>query len=436
MGDHLRNKTLGSYASRYSVLVLGRLAGALCLFSVNILIVRFLGIDALADYAVFVSLVGILGVLLLLGFSPVASVFAAEYREKEQPALLRGFVFRAIKTGVATTLTMLLMLGGGRIFFPALVDTATLIFSTTVILTAGAMALLSLNGALHVGLGRPVAGLLPESVVRPVLLLAGTGLPLYLGYIYDINMLFVVTAILSWIALVAALMFNNFVVQTIKNVRAKNDISRWHRAAFPWLGTTLLWDFMIDIVILLSSILMGSTELAILHVCFRYRVLAGFGMRTIQTLLMPEISQFVIAKNGPLLRRKILQSNVASFGCAICVLVGFSLLGNILFGVFSINASEALPVLLVVSATLLIRSIFGPAPLVLALHNMHVATMLLSLAGLVLAGVWIWMFFPIYGVLAAAIGYTGGNLLISISLWSYAKRKTSIDTSIFSRGIG
>ena len=70
---------------RFGLLFCARIVGAASLFAVNLLIVRFLGIESLATYAIFVSLVSILAVVISTGFTAIAPIFVIEYSEKKQP---------------------------------------------------------------------------------------------------------------------------------------------------------------------------------------------------------------------------------------------------------------------------------------------------------------------------------------------------------------
>ena len=424
-------KTLAAYLGRFSVLLAGRVLGALALFAVNILIVNHFGPEALANYAVFTSLVSVLAICLFLGFNSVAAIFASEYQTTGNRDLLKGFAISAIRNGALASLLLILGLAAIWIFSADLVTTGTLAFSAIVLLTASGTAALGLNGAIQVGLKRPAMGQLPETLLRPVIMLTGTAALLAGQLIADVSAVYGMACIAVWLALLAIFIIDADFLRGYRKVPSRTDTARWHRAALPWMGTSLLWDYMIDLVVLIASMLAGSVELAILHVAFRYRVLAGFGMRTIHALFMPEITENSTNNNIPAVRRKIRHTNLASLGYTICVLAGFAVLGNWLFQLFSLEASRGLPVLLVISATMLIRAVFGPAPLILAVNNSHLATLAVSFAGFVLAALWLWVFYPFHGIMAAAVAYSGANLLVSAILWLYAWHRTGINCSIF-----
>lgn len=78
-----------------------------------------------------------------------------------------------------------------------------------------------------------------------------------------------------------------FLTQNSVHMRAdvvpKLQLSRWRHAAYPWLLTIFASDLFIEFHILLTGYMAAASEVAVLHVAFRFRVLAAFGMRSIYT---------------------------------------------------------------------------------------------------------------------------------------------------------
>ena len=421
---------------RFGLLLAARFCGAASLFAVNLLIVKHLGLESLATYAVFVSLVSILAIIVSTGYPAIAPIFVAEYSKKKQPQLLKGFTTTALRQGcilfgllaTSTAVTVSMTIN--------ILEHELLYMVPAILAAAAATAILGLNGAVFVGMKKQVAGLLPETFVRPVLFLGFAFVFLTTGAVTEINGVLWLLTFSVWLTFGIVLFRDRKLHREFSSVSQESDGHRWRSASLPWMGISLLWDFMIDLVLLMTSLIAGSVEIAVLHICFRYRVLAGFGMRTIHTLLMPEITESAVSKNPEEVHRKILQLNIASFVYSVGVLVVFAALGNWLIGIFSIETGLALPVLLIVSATMVIRSIFGPAPLILAIHSFHKDTLWASLVGVVLMTGFLVTTYGHFGILAAAIGYSTANLFISATLWYTTKRKTGINCSIFSGFLG
>jgi len=423
---------LSRYLPRFSVLLAGRIAGAFAIFVVNILIARLLGIEALGRFAIFASLVAILTICLPLGYNSVAAIFSAEYSATGKSALLRGYVSWALKTIGGTAITLVTAWTFFYYLTPQYLTGDNYFLGIMVVTTAVATSILNLNSAIMTGQKRQVVGLLPEILLRPALLLTGVYALLATSSQIDINTILAVVAVASWTVLLIFVARGQSLTGLLRGPVAETDTRRWNRAAHPWLATSLLWDYSVDLLLVLASLLLGAVEIAILHICFRYRVLAGFGMRTINTLAMPEITESKVNANRAEMERRISLTNFASLGYAIFVLMLFWVLGDRLLVLFSEGIAQNTPALLMISLTMVIRAALGPAPLILAIHNLHTVTTMISAVGLIIAAVIILMFFQSLGVMAVAVGYTASNLVVSFSLWIYAKRKIGIDCSVFS----
>ncbi len=416
---------------RFCLIFSARIAGAGALFAANLLIARELGFENLATYAVFVSFVSIGAVIVSSGFPAVAPIFVTEYSTLDKPGYIKGFARKALGQGAK----LCFLLSAIFICLWTLnLDTslfARIDVVIAIMIAIYATALLSLNGSVLVGMKKQVAGLLPETFIRPVIFLAFLTAFLWFGNSNEIDVvLWLITGSLLVTCGIVALRDRN-IYKRITSEETCSENTRWKSAAYPWMGISLLWDFMIDLVILLVSIMASSIELAILHICFRYRVLAGFGMRTIHTLMMPEITQDCVKKDKQKLQSNILLLNSVSLVYSLAVLLAFALFGSYALAIFSPEAASSVPVLLLVTSTMIIRAAFGPGPLLLAIHGLHKYTLISSIIGLSLGGAFILTTYDTIGIISAAIGYTGANLIISASLWILAKRKTGIDTSIF-----
>ena len=420
---------LWNYFHRFLGVMAGRIIGALAIFGVNILIARNLGPEALGAYAVFVALVAILALCLSLGFNSSASVFAAEYKTTGEKPLLKGYVRTALKYIFSSGIFLLIILFLTWFFIPQWLADKKLLFAILVIITAIGVAILNLNSTISIGLGHQVTGLLPESLIRP--LLTGVALVFIINSLPDIYWVMGLSATFTWLALLIAFFIAAKGMATYRQILPRYDLERWKMASRPWLATSLLWDYMIDLVLILSSLLAGAIEIAILHASFRYRVLAGFGMRTIYILLMPEISKTSIEGNERELHQKIARANWASLLYSSGAILTFIIFGDWLLALFSSEFSSGLPVLIIISLTMLIRAIFGPAALVLAVNNLHLATAAISLLGLLVTVTIIIVFFAQFSLLAVAVAYSASNLMVSAILWQHAKNKTGIDCSIF-----
>ena len=428
----MNSATIYGLLKRFVVLVVSRLAGALAIFAVNLLIARHAGLETLGSYAIFASLVSILTICLPVGFNSIATIFSTEYSTTQNTGMLKGFVQTALFYIAVATGSLLFVSIIAFYLVPDLLNSMDLGFCLGVIVAGCACALLNLNSAVKTGLNQQLSGLLPETLARPLLMLSGILIVFEFGSATGIFEIIWTAALSSWLALVVVLIINSRFAKNIIATPALFDLKRWKSASYPWMATSLLWDYMIDLILLLSSVLLGAAEIAILHICFRYRVLTGFGMRSIYTLLMPKITAHKFSGETDQMHRKLIFANAGAFIYSVCVMVGFLIFGEWLLSLFSSRISEGLPVLIIVSLTMVIRSVFGPAPIILAIHNLHYGTTIISFGGILIAITTIFVFHQNYGLIAVAAGYSLSNLFVSVSLWLYAMNRTGIDCSLFS----
>lgn len=416
---------------RFGLLFAARIAGAGALFATNLLIANYLGFEELAKYAVFISLVSILAVIIPIGFSSIAPIFVAEYSVKKQPGFLKGFVQTALKQSTITLSTLCLGLIVIYIFSDELHIIKDYEMTLAILAAASASAIIGFNGAFLVGLKMQVAALLPDTILRPVLFSGLCFAFITTQFVTEINQIMWLYALTVWIILGFVLLRDKKVYTVYSGETAFKEQSRWRNAALPWTGISLLWDFMIDLLLLVTSILAGSIEIAILHICFRYRVLAGFGMRTIHTLFMPEITERMVDQDQHNVARKLFFVNLVSFAYACSTVAAFTMFGEWLLNLFSKDANSSVAVLVTISATMIVRAIFGPAPHVLAVHGHHLITLIISIFSMISAFGILILTFEAFGLMAVALTYTGSNLFVSATLWYFARKKTDIDCSIF-----
>lgn len=418
--------------ARFSTLVGGRVVGAAAMFLINLIVARHFGAEAYGVFALFVAAVSILGICLPAGYNAVATLFAAEYAATGRMGHLNGFVRAALITVVVVSICTVL-LGAAYLFgfHNGNRNDALLVYSL-VGLGGLAFAGLNLSGSLMVGLKHQIAGMMPETFLRPMLLLVGVFALTRLTPDVQIAAILILHAAVTWFSLGVAGILSWGPLRSASRTKPEYETVRWRKAAFPWMAITLSWDFLIDVLILTAGLVAGSAEIALLHVCFRFRVLAGYAMRCIYMLLIPDITAAKATGRMAEMRARIGQANLLSVVFAAGVMVIFAITGPYLLGLFGEEMVAGMPMLLAVSSTLLIRAIFGPAPAVLAIHDLHNASAAIMIAGLAVAVVLALGLYPFLGILGVAVAYPIANLGVSIALWRYAEIKTGIDVSIFS----
>lgn len=416
--------------ARLSVLTGGRLLGAFAAFLSSLLIARYLGGEVLGTFSVYMAVVAVLSVLAAGGFPAVATIFSAEYSAKNQDAHLRGFSQAGIRQAYFGG-ALCFLAAAAVLFFWGPTGGVQFIWTALFIgFATVALALTNLKGALLVGLERQAEGLLPDTLVKPVAFFLFVAVSLLAGFsLGTTGLLAGFAASIAIAFLVAAYRLRK---SDFMSVAPQNDLPRWRKAAYPWIVTSLVWDLFIELHIIVAGFFVAPLEIAILHVVFRFRVLAGYGMRSLYVLLLPTIISAHATNDELEFRSQIWKLNLLSFVYSCGVILFFAVAGPYLLGLFGQEFVSGWVLLMVVLSTIFVRAIFGPAPAILSMkgHQKSSAMVMLGCLCLSLAGSV--LLYPSLGLLGIALSYAVSNLVASVALWLCCKALTGIDCSLFS----
>lgn len=419
--------------SDMAILTTARVIGAVCIFATTFVITRAFGADMMAQYSVFLAIASLASVLLPLGFHAIGSMMAAEYEARDQKPMVSLFARYGQK---------LIILGGVIAAILAFIAAAILpsqgTYNLPVILAgavpaAMAMGFIYFNGSILIGLQRQFTGQLPDMLLRPVLLIGlVTTMALALPdtsithLVLAATLVFIITATIQWHGLQSTLK------DTISDRSGfDNERKKWWQMAPSWTVITLLWDYFIEIHILLASLLFAPFEVAMLHISFRIRQLAGFGMKALYSLLMPKVFSANAQEQDNETRSLIRLSSRITLAYAVAAWIGIALIGSFVLSLFGEDFRQGHIILMVIMTTLPVRALFGPAPAVLGMKRNHrqvaqilIASLAVSLA-LSIGG------FKIGGLTMVACGYLAATTFTAIAMWASAKKKTGINCAVW-----
>ena len=422
-------------ASQSAIIFGARLFGAGLIFLAQAAIARVWGSAILGEYLLIIATVNIIGVVMPLGFETIGTYFAAEYRAKGEGRLLRGFLFRAY--GHVIVVTVVLGVAGyplaglfgepGRILMSHWLPAVLLAFGTAVVFV---------SGALLVGLKRPFAGFFPDTIFRPLVVIAA----------FVISMA-AVNHDASFSAMMWMLSIGYFVIAAVQFgfvIRATRDIpteiaprplewQRWWRFAMPWVVIALASDFFFDIDLLLLSGHLSHEELAIFGVCTRVFSLVSFGVASVYAVTLPDMFESEAVSDRAGFHRKIGDANLVAAGLSIVLFVVMAVVGPFALMLFGPTFQAGVGPLSVLCLALVVRSVFGPAALVLSVHDRPYASLPAIGLGVVTLVIGNFVLAPQFGLMGAALA-----ALLSITVWSGAMwltvlRDAKVDVSILSR---
>lgn len=419
-------------ASQSSVIFAARLFGAGLIFVAQALIARLWGAELLGEFLLVVASVNLVSVVMPLGYHTVGTYFAAEYRARGDRQQLLAFLIRSYGY-VAGAFVLLVILG------PPLLGLAgqgegvlALHYVPFALLTLGT-AVVYVNSATLVGLKRPFAGFFADTLLRPMIVLAafvfalGAGAP-EVGF----------TQMLWWLGIgyvVVALVQFGFVVASLKRIPASAEAKpaesrRWWRFALPWVAISLATDFFFDIDLLLLSHLLDKHELAVFGVCTRIFSLASFGVAAVYAVTMPDMFESEAKSDRVEFNRKVGEANAVASGVAVLLFLITMIGGPLALSLFGPDFTAGALPLAILCLSLVVRSVTGPASVVLSIHDRPWASLPAIVLGLVTLFGANLLLVPAYGLIGASLSALVAISIWSGALWLIALRTARLDVSI------
>lgn len=422
-------------ASQSGVIFAARLLGAGLIFAAQAAMARIWGPTVLGEYLLVMAVVNITGILLPLGFETVGTYFAAEYQAKGQGGHLRRFMKRGyLHIGI---LTLLLLVFGepiaGLLGEPGRMVASHWLPAVTMALATGTVFF---SGALLVGLRRPFAGFFADALCRPMLVVAAFILTLTVAApVEGLNHMLWMLA-LGYLAVAAIHVV--IASRAVRRLPTGSDLQpsearRWWRFALPWVLVSLSTDFFFDLDLLLLSALLSREELAIFGVCTRIFALAAFGITAVFSVVMPEMFEREALNDRSGFHRRLGDANLVAAALAVLLVLVVAVGGPFAMMLFGPSFAVGAQPLVLLTLALVVRAFFGPAGLVLSMHdhpNEMLSAVVLGLGTLVAGN---FLLVPTFGLMGAAVAALLAQLVWSLVLWTLALRMARIDVSIVPR---
>ncbi|MHA6690142.1 lipopolysaccharide biosynthesis protein [Devosia sp. A449] len=419
-------------ASQSGIIFGARLAGAGLIFLVQALIARLWGPELLGEYLIVIAAVNLIAVAMPLGFHTVGTYFAAEYRARGQRR--QFIVFLSHSYGhVVGALALLLLLGRPVLGWIGQGSSVLADHFVPVVLLAFGTALVYVNGALLVGLKRPFAGFFADTMFRPMIVMGA--FLVTLGFATPVEGFSAMLWLIAIGYVVIALVHFGFVVTSFDRISDTMPTQpleqrRWWRFALPWVLISLATDFFFDIDLLLLSHTLSREELAIFGVCTRIFSLISFGVAAVYAVTMPDMFESEAKADRQAFKRKVGDANFVASIISIVLFGLVALVGPFALMLFGPSFSVGAAPLAVLCLALVVRSVMGPASLVLSIHDRPYAslpTVGVGIGALVLGN---WLLVPPLGLMGAALAAIIAISVWSVGLWWIALRTAQMDVSI------
>lgn len=422
-------------ASQSAVIFGARVIGAGVVFLAQAAIARLWGSALLGEYLLIVAAANLAAMIMPLGFHTVGTYFTSEYRARGERRQLTAFMVRAYGQIGVMGLAFLLF---GEPLTRFLGETGVALDPVYVpaIIFSMSLAVVFLNGSILVGLKRPFAGFLADALFRPMLIVAAFLFATVLGgSAGNVRMMFWVLAIGYGIVALGHLAI---VLRAVAQVTPEEsprpaEWRRWWRFAVPWVIIVAVTDFFFDIDLLLLAGLMDRSTLAVFGVCAKIFSLVAFGVTSVYAVTMPEMFEAEAQADRAGFHQRVGEANLVAAGIAVVIFAMTGLAGPVLLLLFGPGFEAGAVPLTILCLGLVMRSVFGPASLVLSIHDRPYASLPAIACGVIAVAVGNYVLVPPFGLMGAAISALFAITLWSAALWLTALRDTQVDVSIFPR---
>ena len=421
-------------ASQSSLIFAARILGAGIIFIVQAGIARIWGAHVLGEYMLIMAVMSLIMAFLPLGFQTISTYFVAEYCANKDGFMLRKFLFRSYSHVIVMGLLVAIIIIPSANLFGETGQLVNLYWLPITIL-AISVAIIYINSAVLIGLKRPFAGFLTDALFRPSLVFASFFVAAF--YFSGDNALLDMLYLMSGAFIIIALAQFYLVASSIKQIPDEVDqrpveVKRWWRFATPWVIIALATDFFFEINLIILVSYLEPHDLAVFGVIGRIFMLISFGVIAVYAVVLPDIFESEANNDREGFLNKVGQANLVATGLAFIMVIGVAIVGRFALGIFGPDFVEGAWPLVILCIALLVRSIFGPASLVLSIYDKPYASLPAVACGLASLMIFNYYLVPDYHLMGAAIASLLAIIVWSVGLWFTALMLAKVDVSIFS----
>jgi len=393
------------FVTTSSLLSLARVAGALAGFVTQIILARTLQASALGVFYSVTSLGAVVGLVAAHGYPAIAPRFLSRYREQGKDWLIAAFVARARKDASVYVVIATVGVFAVAFLWPSLSIEARLATAAAA-LSIPANASLRLNGSLAAAIRRFALAYLPDTCIRPFVLLGGILILIALGVTLTASIVtLLLTVVFTGLALTQYFLLRKDVPVTDAPapVARPRLVKIWRREAKPLILVALFTYFFADVDILMVTPLLASADTAIVGLCLKLALLVGFAVQVAHQVVVPDLADAHARKDHSVIRDVVLKALAFPLVVTVAAILVVALSGETILSLFGPEFTGAKLPLLILLLCQLARAVFGPnAPLltVIGAQRQNAALAIAALVVLVLSKL---VLAPLYGVIGAAL---------------------------------
>jgi len=432
----LRGGSDESVAGRNAIFAfLIRVASAGLAYGSQIILARWMGAYEYGIFAyVWVCLL-MLGGLSTLGLNTALIRFIPEYTEKLDFAHLRGIIFQSRLITLVTATALMCVSFAFLLAFKDHVESYKFLPAILVLICLPAYALTDLHDSMARGYSWMNLALIPPFLLRPLLILAA----MTAAYLWGMPMT-AVTAICAaiiatWLtSLIQIIFLAPRLSKEIPQGDQKKQTKFWLATAFPILLMESFVLFLQNTDVLVLSYYHPPTDIAIYYAALKTINLITFVHFAVSNAVANRFSAYEARGDRKqlevMMRSAVKWTFWPSLGAAVILL----LMGKPLLWLFGPDFTQAYPVMFILAAGLVIKSMFGPAEYLLnMLGEQKLCASVLFLTAMINIFLNIALI-PAYGLVGAATATSLSLTIAAVLFFLAIKVRLKINIFAFSNG--
>lgn len=398
----------------------------------SVVIARILGPDEYGIYAYVIAITAVLGLPAQMGIPSLLVRETARLHALSAWEELRGLWAWANKAIVKLSLISI-GLGAAYISIPSegLQNRPSLAFTLGLLLVP-IIALANARGAMLRGLRLLVVGQIPESIIRPAILVVAVAVASY-GFQLGARDVLVIQVAASLIAFVCGLHFLRVAVPEEVTTAATDQRSRgaWRKAVVPIALNSGLVVLNTQVGILVLGAMSPAADVGQYKVATSAATFSLFGLQTVGLVIGPHVSRLHAIGDAERVKMLAACTTLAAVGITIPSCAAFIFFGDRLLSIlYGAGFAAAWGPLAILCVGQLILSLFASAQMLLLMSRnerhctkwLFVAAVANLLACLALV--------PLLGGIGAAIGATLSTTIWTLGFWGAAKSVLGVDSGL------
>jgi len=426
-GQGVRERTQRDAVTAFGV----RCASAVVLYVSQIVLARWMGSFEYGIYVFVWTWVLVLGGLSDMGLSLASIRFVSQYRERGEPALLRGLIrgTRAVALGVGTLIAAL-GIAGLWLFEP--LQSPYVLPAYLALICVPLYALTGVQDGIGKGFAWMGVALFPPFILRPALLLGSMVAAYAMGFAMEAKTAAAAAIVATWVTgLLQAAIINRRIKPVVKRGPRHFAFATWFTAAMPLLVIDACELVFQSADVLIVSHYLTPTDVAIYFAAAKTMSLIMFVHYAVGSAVANRFAALGARGDKESLRAFVRDAVHWTFWPSLAAAIFILALGMPLLWLFGPQFVAGYPVMLILVVGFLFRSSMGPAEFLLNMLGEQRLCAAVLVTTAVLNVVLNFALIPAFGLLGAATATSVSLVTAALLNYLAVSRRLNIEIAVW-----